>query len=372
MKIRLVTFHTPKNYGAVLQAFSLMSYLKKVSEDVKIVDFNTEHLRNMYSIIKKPHSIKEFVKTAIELQYYPKKKNKFIKFERFVQDKLALTKRYNSFAELENENWENCIFVTGSDQVFNPNRIEDERKAFYLDFVPQNCKKISYAASFGINLIPKDREDEITKYLNTFKDISVRESSGIEIIKKLTGNEATEVLDPVFLNTKDFWEANKKTYGKKFGNYLLYYKLMDSPESDRTAMDIAKKKGLQLLIMADGLVRRVKGRVLRNVGPQEFLDLISGAEFVVTDSFHGIAFSLLFGKQFVFSDPSPLTAERGCNLLLKAGILKEAYLKSYDLNIPIDYTEVNSNISAYIAKSREFIENTLKSFSNEQGENYGH
>lgn len=124
MKIRMITFHTPKNYGAVLQAFSLMRYLKNFTDDVQIIDYNTPHLRSLYPLIDRPGSIKGVIKTCILLPTFPKKKNKFIRFDEFLKEKLELTERFETTAELYRHPWDADIFVTGSDQVFNPGRIK--------------------------------------------------------------------------------------------------------------------------------------------------------------------------------------------------------------------------------------------------------
>ena len=337
MKIRLMTFHTPKNYGAVLQAYSLMSYLNKFSDDVKIIDYNTPELRAKYPIIPKSKNFKQFAAKMIMLPLYICKKLSALTSSRIEADTV----------------------ITGSDQVFNPTRISDERKAFYLDFVPNGIKRVSYAASFGVKSIPDEKYDEIANYLKKFDLISVRESAGIDIVKDLSGKKATEVLDPVFLNDKIFWSNTAKPYKKKFENYLFYYRLMNSADSDRTARKIAKEKNLRLVVMTDGLLKWKADKVLRDVGPDEFLYLTQFADYVVTDSFHGVAFSLIFEKQFAFSDINPATNERGLNLLKNAGIDRIAFCSAPEFSTELNYSKINARLSALIIKSQNFLEKAL-------------
>lgn len=360
MKIRMITFHTPKNYGAVLQAYSLMSYLKTFCADVKIIDYNTEALRNCYPLIARPKNLKSFVITVLSFFYFLKKRRKYQKFDNFVRENLDLTKRFESFEELKCENWGDCILVTGSDQVFNPTRIEEEIKTFYIDFAQQNKRKISYAASFGVSEIKDKDREKIASLLENFDFISVREKSGVDIVESLTDKQAVEVLDPVFLNSKDFWISCAKPYKKEFKNYLLYYRLLNSAKNDAEAIRIAREKSLDLVVITDGIVKFFGGEILRNVGVQEFLYLIANADFVATDSFHGVAFSLLFEKQFIFCDMFQQTNERGNNLLDKAGIKDQVRPEGYSSDSKIDYENVQNTLSELIEKSKNYLNKALR------------
>lgn len=359
MKIRLITFHTPKNYGAVLQAYSLMSYLKRYSDDVEIIDYNTPSLRAKYPVKAKSTTLKQFVYNMLMLPSYRKKKKKFRKFECFVAENLALTKRYESLTELLAAPPDADIALTGSDQVFNPLRNEEERKVFYLDFIPSGTKKIAYAASFGVNAVPEDKKNEISEYLKSFDFISVRENSGVGIVKDLTGQTASEVLDPVFLNDANFWRKIVAPYKKKFKNYLFYYRLMNSAESDAAARKIAKEKKLKLVVMTDGFLKWHADNVLRDVGPKEFLYLMDNADYIVTDSFHGVAFSLVFEKQFYFCDTNPKTNGRGLDLLQKSGIVTNDYANIETADDRVNYIDIKHSLSDYIDSSKKFINNSL-------------
>lgn len=359
MKIRLITFHTPKNYGAVLQAYSLMSYLKHYSDDVEIIDYNTPALREKYPLKPKSKSIKQLIYNLLMYSAYSQKKKKFEKFDAFVTNKLSLTKRYESLDTLISDQLEADVVFTGSDQVFNPSRIEEERKVFYLDFLPSSTKKIAYAASFGVKTIPYEKQDEVKHYLKSFDATSVRESSGIDIVKELSGKSAAEVLDPVFLNDKEFWVNTAAPYREELGDYLFYYRLMSSSESDAAAQKIAKEKNLKLVVMTDGLIKWKADKILRDVGPEEFLYLMNNANYVVTDSFHGVAFSLILEKQFTFSDMNDRTNERGLNLLQKAGIEQLAYAGEKSSDRELNYNEINEPLAKLINISKDYISDSL-------------
>lgn len=359
MKIRLMTFHTPKNYGAVLQAYSLLSFLKKRCEDVKIIDYNTENLRGKYSLLPKFNSFRGFFHTFLLLLNYNKKKLKYIKFDSFIKNNLDVTERYSTTNELYSKKITADTVITGSDQVFNPNRITDERKAFYLDFVSGQSVKISYAASFGVNDIDDSKTEEIRNYLESFRFLSVRERSGAAIIRKLTGREAVEVLDPVFLCDKETWRGIAKPYYKKHSHYLLYYRLIGSKKSDKTAEKAAEDQNLKLIILTDGLIKSVCKTVIRDAGPTEFLSLILNADYIVTDSYHGAAFSVIFEKQFLFTDTDPTTGLRTCSLLDKLQITGQAYILNGTGKPWIEYEKIKKIMEKEKERSVNFIINAI-------------
>ncbi len=358
--IRMITFHTPKNYGAVLQAYSLMTYLKTLSPDVRVIDFNTEHLKSLYPLFVKPNGVKGIIKSAINVLYLPKKKEKYRKFDEFVSRYIDLTRRYSSIDELRESAPEAEFYFTGSDQVFNPNRIEEEREAFYLNFGGEDIKRIAYAASFGVQSVSEKQKKLVASYLYKYHKISVREKSGAEIIQTILNKQVTEVMDPVFLNSKDFWEKTSKTYRIANEPYLLYYRLMNSEKSDSEVRRIAKEKKLKLIVMTDGFLKWRPDRVLRDVGPQELLYLIHHAAFVATDSFHGVAFSLIFEKQFFFCDYVQRLADRALNLLRAVGAEQCAGLNEGTGSFVLDYDEVNQKLDSLIRESKAFIEETLE------------
>ena len=360
MSVRLITFHTPKNYGAVLQALSLSKYLETIAEDVRIIDYNTAHLRSLYPVISKPDSLKGMVKTILMLPTFSEKKHKHQKFSQFVSENLPMGKQYDSTDSLYEEKWNENVFVTGSDQVFNPRRIQEERQAFYLDFVPEGAKRISYAASFGVSEIPEDKILEIQQYLKKFNAISVREQSGVEIVNHMLNYEPQLVLDPVFLNGAAFWREYAKPYPRQLEHYLFYYRLLDDRKNDQWICQLAKKKNLKLVVMTDDMLRFRADVVMRDVGPQEFLYLMDHADLVVTNAFHGVAFSLILQKQFLFSDNSALTNDRGLSLLKRYGIEKEAYIESYTDTSLIRYDDVQKKLDLDIEKSKAFLRDNLK------------
>lgn len=362
MKIRMMTFHTPKNYGAVLQAYALQTYLKGFCDDVKIVDYNTPKLQKRYPLVSKPSSLKEFLLTVISLFYLPKKINKYRCFDNFAKQHLDLTERYRSTEELYNNPPDCDLLITGSDQVFNPNRCSAERQAFYLNFGGKDIKKVSYAASFGVPSIPKEKQQEISLYMEKLDALSVREERGVDIIKLISGKNAIEVLDPVFLLNSASWEDICEEYGALPKRYLLYYRLLNANNGDPVVKELANRLGLEIVVITDNVRKKVDSRyILRDVGPSQFLWLYSNASFVVTNAFHGTAFSIVFKKQFVFCDENQRTQERSANLLKKLGLEGRMLPRTIKdlLFDKIDYEMVYVKLNAYIDSSKEYLQSVI-------------
>lgn len=359
-RIRMITFHTPKNYGAVLQAYALMTFLQRCSDDVRVIDFNTPHLRSLYPLNIRPTTAKAYLQYLLNLLYIGKKKRKYAKLDSFVNRRLLLTKRYESLEALRTAPPEADYYFTGSDQVFNPDRVEEERNAFYLNFGEADTKRIAYAASFGRKSVPEEKAAEISSYLSGFHRISVREESGVEIIKSLTNRNAVQVLDPVFLGDEAFWSgvAAPRQVGSE--PYLLYYRLMGGTESDEAARIAAKKKALKLVVVADGFLKWRADQVLRDVGPAELLSLYQNARYVATDAFHGVAFALIFKKQFLFTDHNPRLAERALDIMERTGCAQCACLNGATGEETINYAAVYERLGDLIEQSKRFIEEALR------------
>ena len=197
-KIGILTYHRAYNYGAVLQAYALQSAIQNINYNVEIIDYCCDYIEKIGS----EKSIKNIIKFILSGRRINQTKKKFVKFR---NDKLNLSNNdfnrdtIKEIADLYD------IYIVGSDQVWNYQGSNFD-KTYFLDFVKQNTKKKSYAASFGISKIPPKYEKEYIRLLNKFSDISVREKQGINIINNLLGKDCELVLDPTLLLSKKEWK----------------------------------------------------------------------------------------------------------------------------------------------------------------------
>lgn len=313
MKAHIITFHMAKNYGAILQCFALQKILSQYVDEVETIDFSTSAMK--YSILPRGKGLKTTVRRILTLKDYSTIKRKHKRFEEFLQENIKLTRHYGSIDELRNDAPEADIVFTGSDQVFNPNRCPDERKAYYLDFP---CRyRASYAASFGNSVISENKKDEISKCLKQFDSLAGREDYGVEIIKELSGkDDVAQTIDPVFLLSPEIWKKMEEPYPGIPEKYILFFNLRESKVTIQAAKSLMKNTGLPVVMIIGKPNPPFRSKyILRDVGPKQFLWLIDHCTYFLEDSFHATAFSLIFHKKFLFCDDHPKSYERGRSLL---------------------------------------------------------
>ena len=360
-KIFTITFHHAKNYGAVLQCYALQHFLKKQGYHSETIDFRTEQMQ--YRIIPKPNSIKSLVRCIASIKNYKKTKAKYVKYDRFVEESITLTKHYSSINELRSNPPDADIIITGSDQVFNPTRRQDERQAYYLDFPCR--KRASFSASFGSSVIAEDRLDEIRNYLDKFDFLSVREQYAVDTVKNLCkGIEVFHTIDPVFLLDAEDWVTIEEQYIGIPDRYILYFSLRESKSVIKIAKELKNKTGLPVVaIIGKPYAPKFIDYVLRDAGPQNYLWLVRNCEYFIEDSFHATAFSLIFHKKFMFADDHPASYERGRALLDLVGLSDRYDYTSGCDNIikEVDYERVDNILLARKSNSEEYLKMIIDS-----------
>lgn len=351
MKIGVLTFHYPcnRNFGASLQSYSIIKLLKKMTNNVEVINYVPVKLSTKGNIIYKI--------TGFNFINYC---NKF----------LQTTRRCKTFEELRALNKEFDVFVVGSDQVWRAKWLQDKLTHYYFDFVDDDKNKIAYAASFGVDFWEGDKKltEKIKLLAQKFNYTSVREESGIEICKNVFGIDAVCVLDPTLMIDKsdyqpilDEWK-NERHKKKK---YIAYMLLDDTSELKEESKNIAK------YLKAE--IKYIKGKDIKILGKtitfynkvSQWLTYLKDAELVITDSFHCTVFSLIFNKEFVVvANPERGTA-RLENLLRIVGLKTRFFtnigdvLKSRILDINIDYIEVEKNLNIHREYSMSFLKKAL-------------
>ncbi len=367
-RIGIMTMHKVLNYGSALQAYALQHHISSTGNDAELIDYIFPNGKR-----KSAGSIKATIINSVAnaLVYFPKKRKKQ-RFAAFYDSYFNCSKeQFNSPEELMEFKPEYDVLITGSDQVWNPKHIKDDL-SFFLPFAGKEMPKYSYGSSFSTATIPDTLSETFRKNLMRYNQISVREKSGLEIVKNLTGKEADFVCDPTLLLTKEEWSAMADKADNKFqfpkGKYILVYLLRYAYDPYPAVTDIINKiqEELQLpIVVLDPSLSESKFKNSTNVrdaGPLEFLKLVRDAAFVVTSSFHGTAFSLNLEVPF-FS----IIKERGrfdtrmTDLLDRAGADRDiVYNASVDKPFEMDYTTVSKNIADFRDKSKEFINSIMQ------------
>lgn len=293
MKVGIVTFHHALNYGAVLQAYALQQYLNSLGIDSDVIDYRSPYMEYFYKPIK-ANPIRDAKMFARELLYYRCNKKKRERFDSFLKSHIKLSKVVKNQQELKQMNSEYDFFIAGSDQVWNL-KWSGFDKTYFLNFADKH-KKYSYAASFGFEKIPDGQEQEYRELLSQFQTISVRENTGKEIVKDLLNREAEVSVDPTCLIDKEKWE-NICVYPDEQG-YVLVYLLDKSEELVSFAKKIASERKTKIIYISDALRKEYDFDYRGFLSPTEFIGLFAYAGYVVTNSFHGLMFSVIFEKEF--------------------------------------------------------------------------
>ena len=307
MKACIITFQSAYNYGAVLQAFALQEYLNENFAETRILDYHNKEIDASYQnahLIDFICNPKNAIFSSVQGVLYKEKKKKIDLFRKHY---LKITERYDSSNITDAQN-EADVFITGSDQVWNY-LIVNRDGAYYLNFV-KDKRTCSYAASFGIASIPLEYQDFYKKNLNNIDYISVRETNGVEIVKSMIGRDAKVMPDPTLLLNQKIWNE-MCVAPNQIGKYILVYKITKADKLLSFSKELSKKTGLPIVYIPNDLKNGSIGKLKTNVGPEEWLGYIKNAEYVVTNSFHGTVFSILFNKKFfaeVSSKVNPSTS----------------------------------------------------------------
>lgn len=363
MKVGIITLHRVFNYGSVLQAYATQQIFKSLGHNPVIIDYVTEQRTFKRLLLSSPNNIKNplhrVAYTFLKLFSILVKK---IIFGSFLRRHVTLTKeKYVSFKDLQRTPPVADIYITGSDQVWNSKYNEGVDKGFYLEFAPEDKKRIAYASSFGKDILDEDEIDENKELLGKYSSISVREDTAVNILRDLS-IDSISVIDPTLQLTKEDWcKISKKRVVKE--NYLLLMLLYNEDNGGlEHAKKIAKQKNLKIVKISWELMKSKSIDILRShKTPEEFLSLFKYADYVVTNSFHGLVFSLIFNKQFIMIPRNEFNTR--IESLLRLTNLGDRLVKgNLDMNIVdklIDYDDVDSVIEAERKKTIRFLENSL-------------
>jgi polysaccharide pyruvyl transferase WcaK-like protein len=285
---------------------------------------------------------------------------------RFIDQNLHLTKRtYSDYSELLSSCPEADLYISGSDQIWNTQNLNlsDDIKAYYLCFAPNNKPKIAYASSFGKTDFSPEEKTDISAWLSRYYAISVREDTAVGILDKLGIKNCLQVLDPTLLLTKEEWLSFIQKKAPAPG-YLFVYNLNRNPLMSKLALKIAQKKRLRIVNFADTyyFIRSANNRIINTA--YDFINYIAHADYIVTDSFHGTAFSLNFGRQFICIHPPKYS----CRLesLLRLTKLSDRLVTTENEGVSKAQTVIPiQNVSQLLNDQREiskdFLTNVLKS-----------
>ena len=367
-KVGLLTFHNAYNFGAVLQAFALQRTIQSMGYSCSIIDYARPLQGSGYQLFVFPKKIGHMI---YDLRVLSNLRSHFTlrkRFATFSGQHLTLTPRsYRSARDLRRDYPEFEVFVVGSDQVWHPHMLDNETAPiFYLDFVASG-RRVAYAPSFGLSEIPKPCHERAAAFIRGFDFLSAREDSGCRIIHELTGRKADYVLDPTLLLSAV--EYDKVAVGPaKSEPCVLLYPMEMSKSLNDLARSIRARLKLPLVAVVPIYFNprkfRFADQVVFDAGPAEFLGWMRKAAFVCTNSFHGVAFSVIHRKTFLCVTHS-VANTRIHSLLNRIGLTRRQITNPSDslpgdsLFAPMDYSSIEPCLQNGIDASLDYLKRAL-------------
>lgn len=354
MKIGQVTM-CGDNYGACLQAYAMQYICKKNKNEIELIRYDRVDAKENAGWVRR---IKELGLGGIvyylrEYSYIKNRKNAYIAFrEKHIHKSPNV---FNLSFNLNELNKQYDMFICGSDMIWSE-EFQEDWDFFFLNFASKE-KSFSYAPSFGKNTLLESNKMRVKKYLESFSKVTCREEAGVELVRSISDIPIFQVLDPTMLLTKSEWEEVIGTNDRIIKQPFVFMYLFGKNDSSRKVYinDIEKKYGKAYKLPFNK--RESRNFPIESIGPIEYIRFFRDAEFIITDTFHGLMFALIFNKPFVVLDRNDTSkwaqySDRMTSTL-KMFDLYDRYIYT-DKMFARDLTEIDyKNINQKIAEKRE-------------------
>lgn len=355
MKVGILTFHRATNYGAVLQTYALQKYLSKKGVAAEVIDYRAPFIEQHIKPIafNKVFNMRWLFNVIFRGGYIIDNRKNFWDF--VVNNIKISTEIYYTREQLEANNNSYDTYIVGSDQIWNY-QCAGFDKVYFLDFVNEIDKKNAYAASFGVENIPDKYFKEYQELLMCMNSISVREETGKMIVRGLIGRNVQRVLDPTLLLCKKDWQELLVEIEEK--DYILIYFIVWSEKLYKIALFWANMYNLKIKMINDKIKNIKNVENCKKKGPREWLTLLYNAKYILTNSFHGCAFSVNFNKVF-YVDLLPAPAgvnSRLVDFLQRYKLMGRVVCDTQIEAENIDYRKINILLSEERKASGKFLD----------------
>lgn len=356
-KVKMLTFHNAENYGAALQAYALKQKLKELGTDASFVNYENKAILADYKLIR-TNSLKSFFSS---LWYLPRNLKRKRSFKSFSDVYLDTTGRvYTDMYQIEQDIEEQDVFVAGSDQIWNSELTAGLSDIYTLNFeTDKNIKRIIYGASLGNEELLQQHALDFKSKTEKLDYISVRELSIIKPLESICAKKVEQVIDPTLLLDKCEWDkliSNNTTINSKDQKYILVYTLFESDEVTKITNYISKLTGFKVVHFRKYNAYDNEYMNLYSKGPIDFVNAFKNAEYVITNSFHGTVFSIIYEKRFYSVLPisrSGRIKDLLGTLNLDSRIIEN--IENIDLDENIDYTHAKEKIEEMRSQSIEYL-----------------
>jgi hypothetical protein len=363
LKTGIVTFHSAHNYGASLQTWALQKTLQNMGKNPTVINYRPAVIDRLYHPLYSYKGLKKQVLKAAKTLTGNRSLKRSRKYDAFIAKNFNLLGEFHTYEELKNADIQLDACIVGSDQVWNIQHTGGYDPAYMLEFLKSGTRKISYAASVGTEYLLPDCQKKFKEALKDFSYISVREESARPLIQNLTDLPVRTVLDPTLLLDKEEYEKLRVSVPHK-EKYILVYMMEKNADVIEYANYVSRLMGLPI-------VQRRPVRMFKNeldpcyvATPDEFLDYVKEAECVITNSFHGTVFSIIYNKPFL----SMLHSDTGSRTkdLLKLLELESHLLGAGDRRPDFRRFQIRNRertqklIEQYRKESLDFLEKALE------------
>ncbi len=363
MKVGVLTFPNSTSYGATLQMYALYRTVNKLGHSASVINYHNAYMKaGKHMLGARGASISAKLKRkASDLLHCTLYRN-FRSFEKRNMTFLP-RKPFSDKANLISVGRELDAVVCGSDQVWNPD-ITDSDLSFFLDFCGEGTRRISYAPSFGVESITPELAGAVSAELGKFHAVSVREEQGRKLIKEMTGEDVSVVVDPTMLLCAREWRELEREYPVGDGEYILYYTIRSSHSLMKYCRELSERTGLRVIAVGGNIIKSLKSRggmieYASDISPEQWLYLVDHARYVVTNSFHGTAFSINFRKDF-YVEFSSATNSRLAHITTVLGLESRVVREGMQAQpADCDYTVAEERLPILCDESLKYLKEAL-------------
>lgn len=364
-KIAFLTFHNALNYGAILQSYALQVKLNELGYKNLIINYSNRYIDSQYPTIFRLFLSFKFIKLfklLFSLFFFPQRYKRIqkrnAKLIKFIKKNLKLTDKVSGKKLFIKINQFNTVII-GSDQVWNFELTNYDLNYLLNINFNQSIRRISYASSFGNNDYIKKFKAIYFKYLSNFNALSLREESSCNLLQSELGINSTHVIDPTLLLDKNDYEKLIINFKRTINlpeKFILIYLVAEPDLLIQRAINLSKK--LNIPIITISLLKKYPEIFyIPDCGIEEFLLIISKAYIIFSTSYHGIMFSLIFNKHFLYelSNNNSNTNIRIIDAAEQFSFSAQQILKNTDPNFEIDWERINALIRQRKQYSVDFL-----------------
>jgi hypothetical protein len=359
MKAGILTIYKTGNYGATLQACATKKAIESLGAEADILPYCAKSIETKIDrdFIRRRGLFGTAVALVEKLYYHPRMKKTMRWVDSYAPGPML------ERSDLARLNGRYDVFIAGSDQIWNPD-IQHGDSTYFLDFVDDCSQKCSYASSFGTDSLEGEARAACTKLLSGYRVLTVREESGADLVEQMTGTRPPVVLDPTMLLPRETWESLLPER-KQRGSYTFVYQMAHSGMLARLANRIKAAVGGRIDFVPFPIGGACPAHIHLGLSPLEWARYVHDAQFVLTDSFHGLVFSILFHRPFYYvvtSDTVKKRLARATTLLESLGLSDRMLTDESQLDpaAEIDWADVDEKLevlrTASLAQLKRMVE----------------